>query len=772
MNDQLHTWHIHILGQVQGVGFRPFVYRKAKEKNLTGWVNNGLDGVHVRFNSSRDVAERLLNDFIRDSPPLAIITHTSLHRIDTEPFLEFRIVESTHEGTPNVLLTPDVAICQDCQADINQDHDRRSNYAFTTCTHCGPRYSIVNKLPYDREYTTMHTFGMCPECLEEYKDPENRRYFSQTNSCPKCTIHLWLIDAKNKKEVSTGTKAIGDVVTRWKMGEIVAIKGIGGFLLTCDASNPEVIEKLRARKHRPSKPLALMLYSKNRDSGIQNLSGSEQALLTSQAAPIVLVNNNSLDLPTDVVELIAPQLGHIGVMISYTPLYALLLDLFEKPIVATSGNISNAPIVYKNDDALESLSEIADSFLLNDRDITTPQDDSVIKLTPFRKDKIVIRRSRGFAPTYLNQELTIPKECVLAFGAQLKSTFSFTHQANMYISQYLGDLEDYDTISSFKTTLNHHFEIFGLNPTILLADMHQDYASTKIAEKNSLEREIPIKYIQHHEAHFTAVMAENYLLNSDSPIMGFIWDGTGLGKDGQIWGGEIFLYENQTISRWNHLDYFPFILGDKMPREPRISALSACWSQPEADLILKEKFDSNEWKFYTTLLSSQPKLKTSSMGRLFDAVASILGILDKQTYEGEAAMILEDEARKYLNEHDRNSISSHFPIAEDRYKTPVKFITKAMLLGMLQNESKGKLCALFHILLVEFIKESMVKCRVKRAVFNGGTFQNGMLVDLLQEELGNDFSLYFHKQLSPNDENISFGQVVHHLYIKPGEIES
>ena len=652
----MSTWHVHIEGQVQGVGFRPFVFALAKKFSLKGWVNNTSDGVHIIFNANKKTAVEF-TDQVRDKAPrLSKITAIHRHSIQQKFFDNFQIIHSEEAGEPKLLLTPDFALCEDCRVELHQAQNRRYKYPFITCTNCGPRYSIVRNLPYDRKNTAMDSFQMCPTCNNEYDHPINRRYYSQTNSCPDCGIELTLFDVR-KNIVTTHCEAIIDqIASHWEAGKIVAIKGVGGYLLTCDANNKTAVLKLRKRKHRPSKPFALM-YPNTRALKSFSVERTEAQELENHTSPIVLLVLNEA---ASVLAENAPGLNRVGVMLPYTPLYELLLHKFGKPIIATSGNISNSPIVYTDDKALKELPEIADFILVNNREIVIPQDDSVIQYSFFEKQKIILRRSRGFAPTYINADLKWPSESILAMGAMLKSTFSFLHRGNTYISQYLGDLAHFDTQQNYQHTIQHFLQLFHTRPELILRDKHPEYPSSQFGEQLSVDEHLSIEVIQHHIAHFGAVLGEHNLIHAREPILGVIWDGTGLGDDGQIWGGEFFRYEKYDFLRAYHFDYFDFILGDKMPREPRISALSACWDVMGADQFLKEKFSEMEWKIYGNLLEKENRLQTSSVGRIFDAVASLLGIMDKQTYEGEAAMRLEAIATNYFKKHSLDFSSSYF----------------------------------------------------------------------------------------------------------------
>lgn len=748
----MQTWHIHIKGQVQGVGFRPFVYVLAQEFGLKGWVNNTVDGVHIEFNATLKLAQKVKREISSRSPKLARITSIQLKETEQAFFENFQIIHSDSAGQRNLLLTPDFGMCEDCRRELKVNTNRRYTYPFITCTNCGPRYSIIHSLPYDRIHTKMDTFQMCKNCQVEYENPLDRRYYSQTNSCPNCAIQLYLFDAHNQELQGN---ILEQVVDAWHTGKIIAIKGIGGYLLTCDANNSSAVEELRRRKHRPSKPFALMYPT------LDGLKASkiEKEALESSVSPIVLLND---EIKNADLEVVAPYLSRVGVMLAYTPLYKILLDIFGKPIVATSGNISNSPIVFEDEKAITELTKIADLILVNNRKIVVPQDDSVIQFSPFKKQKIILRRSRGLAPTYINPELESSPKSILAMGAMLKSTFSLLHHQNIYVSQYLGDLAHFDTQENYQKVMDHFLSLFDVEPEVVLLDQHPEYPSTQKGVQLAKKWNIPTQSFQHHIAHFGAILGEHNLIHSEEPILGVIWDGTGLGEDGHIWGGEFFKYENYDFLRCYHFDYFDFILGDKMPKEPRITALSACWDVLGAEDFLKKKFSKIEWQVYIKLLSKKNQLQTSSVGRIFDAVASLLGILDKQTYEGEAAMRLEAIATTYFKQNGLNFSSSYFQEGAHYYRIPTQSLMTNILMDLRKGKPKDWIAAKFHFSLIQLVKIVANNLKIKKIAFSGGVFQNALLVDLLFHHLSSELDLYFHQELSPNDENISFGQLICH----------
>jgi len=549
-------------------------------------------------------------------------------------------------------------------------------------------------------------------------------------------------------------------------GHIIGVKGIGGFLLICDAQNHDKVMELREKKHRPAKPFALLypdIDSANRDF---NLSKKELHELQSAAAPIVLLNSKKHKLTSVLLPLIAPGLNRLGVMVPYAPLLVLIAERLKKPLLATSGNIKGSPIIYSNEEAVESLAGFADYFLLNNREIKVPQDDSVVKFSDKHQQKIVIRRSRGYAPGYLQKAIPTSTadgdssfdESILAMGALLKSTFSIWNNGRSHISQFLGDTMEFDAQVSYERTLNHFTELLQFKPEVILVDKHPAYFSTQKGRELAATHDIPFVEIQHHKAHFWSVLAENLLLDFDAKVLGVVFDGTGMGSDGAVWGGEFFTYENQEIKRLYHLSYFPHILGDKMAREPKLSALSLLQATKMNYNLEKDKFTRDELEFYDKVLDTS-SLKTSSMGRVFDAVSSLLDFCHINTYEGEAAMYLECAAQEFMKKEPNYYEHYEFELSEDGSIDLVKLIS-GMVDDVINALDKGKIAAKFHITLVSIIKEIAIKSMVKSIAFSGGVFQNGLLLDLIIDQLGDDFDLFFHKGLSPNDECISYGQLV------------
>lgn len=754
----MKTWHLHIQGQVQGVGFRPFVYLLAKKMSLKGWVNNTLDGVHIAFNAEAAQAEAFRMAIQQDAPNLAHIQKMSLGNLPSQAFEDFRIIHSDSEGQPSLLISPDFGLCPNCRAELHNPSNRRYRYPFITCTHCGPRYAISQELPYDREHTTMSAFTMCLSCEQEYEQPTDRRYYSQTNACGACGIVLQLFADKTALSDLSTKQILSNIVEAWRAGKIVAIKGIGGYLLTCDAQNEASITRLRSIKQRPRKPFALMFPNLENLAKYAQIQEKEQTHLLSPAAPIVLLKCRP-DAPQDLaLEAIAPQLGKIGVMLPYTPLFELLLQDFGQAIVATSANVSHSPIIFDDVQALSELHDKVDLLLQDNRPLLIPQDDSLLQLSPFKSKKIILRRSRGLAPSYPEVALNLPPETALAFGAMLKSTFAIWHQAQVYLSQYLGDLSNFDCQQHYERSLEHLLHLLKAKPRLLLCDSHPNYPSSQLAEKLAESQGLSLQKVQHHIAHFAAVLAEHDLLVSSEQILGVIWDGTGFGEDGQIWGGEFFIYANYDFQRLAHLAYFPLIAGDKMAREPRLSALALSRNLAEAKPFLEKKFSPTEWQVYQQLLQQKPTLQTSSMGRLFDALAALLGLADQQTYEGEAALYLETLALEYFQKNGLYFTETYTLLAQGQ-SINLNDLLEQLLEDLAKNRNSAWIAAKFHFSLVKLVEQIAHQQSIQTIAFSGGVFQNTLLVDLMIHHLGHKFRLCFHENLSPNDENIAFGQL-------------
>jgi hydrogenase maturation protein HypF len=756
----MQTYHIHINGIVQGVGFRPLVYLLASDMRLNGYVINGSDGLHIFFNSPEETASLFLKKIKQNAPARSKVISAILREAPDVSFTGFKILVEDDAKNKQVLLSPDAALCQHCRNELHDVNNRRYRYPFITCTQCGPRYSIVADLPYERHHTSMQPFTMCSSCRAEYDQVADRRFFSQTNSCSDCGIKLSLFESAASLLSNDSETVLSQIKSQLSKGKIIAVKGIGGYLLLCDANNAQTIQLLRSRKNRPTKPLALLYPDMEKVAACFELKKEEKDLLESNEAPIVLLYTKAEALSSLAIKDIAPGLRRLGVMIPGNPLLDLIAHDFGKPLIATSANISGSPIIYKDEDALTYLFDIADHIVSYDRDILVPQDDSVVQVSKYAGQTIILRRSRGYAPAFLAYEPQT-NDCLLATGAFLKSSFTLSAGGNIFISQFLGSGESYESQQMYRGTLAHLLKTYDAVPHTIMADLHPQYSSHQYALELAEKYDADVKLIQHHEAHFAAVLAENGLLHAPEPILGVIWDGTGLGHDGNIWGGEFFTYADNEMARFHHFDYIPAIAGDKMALQPRISALCACSDMERGPGFLKDKFTDAEWNTYRSLVEST-SLFTSSVGRIFDAVASLLGACDKQTYEGEAAMYLQALAEVYVEKNGFAIDTSYFKESSCYYRIPAASLMQGIIADMEKGKPKGYIVAKFHYSMVGVIGVIAAQAQVQKICFSGGVFQNALLADWIRHEYHDKYQLYFHKDLSPNDENISFGQMVYY----------
>ena len=758
----MQTYHIHISGRVQGVGFRPLVCRLANALGIHGTVANGMDGLHIRLNASPEQANRMMAGILHSAPDNSIVTKHKMTECGHREYEDFRIIASDNGGSVDMLITPDLALCGDCRTALTETNNRRKGYAFTTCLSCGPRYSIMKALPYDRAHTSMSGLGTCASCAHEYEDVRDRRHHSQTNSCPDCAILMhWHVMGRGLERLAQ-EEVINAVSAFIREGRIVAVKGIGGYLLICDATSEDSVMELRKRKHRPFKPFAVMYPDAQTAARDVRLDDIIVEALNNQAAPIVLCPFRDDSPKTGLAkDAIAPGLQRSGIILPYSPMLALLADATNRPLVVTSGNISGAPIVHQDHIALELLGGVADGILTHDIDIVTPQDDSVWQFDG-HGERIIIRRSRGMAPTLHPHTLGAASETILAMGADLKSAFAIHHQDKVYCSQYLGDLEDYRAQQTYLQTIDQLLDLSGGKLHCVLTDMHPGYHSSLEGQRLALDASAELHRYHHHEAHFAAVLAENNLLECTAPVMGMVWDGTGHGADGHSWGGECFIFNEGSVERVMHLDYFPQLLGDKMSREPRLAAWSLLAHRKEVHPLLEKAFGKEESAFYRKLLQQGKHGLTSSMGRLIDGVAAILGIRDLNTYEGQAAMELEALASKANTDACEPYI---MPIRNNRidWRPMIDMILEDMEAGADRSVTAFR----FLKTLAGLVIDSARHLQISRIAISGGVFQNALLNTLIRDRLEPGMTLFTHIHLSPNDECIALGQLaLHHVKMK------
>lgn len=757
----METYHIHINGIVQGVGFRPMVFQLASAMGINGYVMNGNNGVHVFFNASEADAHKLFHDIKHHAPAQAKIISASLQKTTDKTFEGFAVLmDDNSGGKKQVLLPPDIATCSTCSQELHDETNRRYRYPFITCTQCGPRYSIIKTLPYERHGTAMHSFDMCQNCSGEYEDIGDRRFFSQTNSCSICGIQLTIWGSAAIKISNDTSNVLLRIKSYLSAGNIVAVKGIGGYLLLCDAAMPGTIELLRKRKHRRSKPFAVLYHGINEVDKYYEVNDCEKKLLQGKEAPIVLLRPKK-DIAVNIcLTQVAPGLNKIGVMLPYSPLLDIISGDYGKPLIATSANISGSPIIYKDADALEYLFNIADYVVSYNREIAVPQDDSVVQVSRNSQQPLIIRRSRGYAPSLL-QYAPRTNECILATGAFLKSSFTLSVNGNVFVSQFLGSGESYESQQMYRNTQEHLLGLYSVKPTTIVTDKHHGYFSHRYAVEFSQKDGCAIQFVQHHEAHFAAVLAENNLLHTSHAVLGIIWDGTGLGNDGNIWGGEFFVYQHSEMVRHSHFDYFPTITADKMAQQPRISAICTTSGTVMGNAILKEKFMSIEWNNYQKLIC-KATLFSSSVGRIFDAVASILNLGDMQEYEGEAAMYLQVLAEEYVAANGFIMDGHYFEGANCDSNIPTAYLMQGILEDSKNGKAKPYIAAKLHYSLVCLVDIVARQVNTDMICFSGGVFQNTLLVDWIRQLYDDKYRLFFHKNLSPNDENISFGQLVYY----------
>ncbi|GGP02784.1 carbamoyltransferase [Cloacibacterium rupense] len=727
----------------------------AEEFQLKGYVSNDELGVVILCQGEN--VEDFFKEIHRRNPKSSEIIFSKIKKIETTEIFENFYIKPTEKNVViDIPLTPDFATCQSCENEIFDEKNPRYFYPFTTCTQCGPRYSITKKFPFERENTVIEVFKMCPNCLAEYRNPDNVRFHSQTNSCPNCGIQIWLKDNQGEEFKGTNKDIFEKLTEELSKGKIIALKNTAGYLLMCDATNSEAVSELRKRKRRPTKPFAVLFSGISIMQEYLEISELQIQHFKSSESPIIVTKiKDKKDLAFDEI---SPNMNSVGAMFPYSGMLKLISKTFGKPLIATSGNFHGSPICSTTEEAEQILGKIADFFLHNTLEIHHPQDDSVIKFSPKHQQKIVFRRSRGFAPNYffaeelieLNQE----KKKILSLGGDLKNTFTVVPNNHVYISEYIGDLANFETYERFEKTVKSYQKIFNFSPEIILKDLHPKYENQNIISKFS---NFQTQEIQHHKAHFASILGEKKLWNKEK-VLGIVWDGIGFGTSDEIWGGEFFLFKNQKMDRVAQLENFAWILGDKMSKSPKISALSI--SENSEDL--KFAFDENEWKIYTNLIEKS-EVKTSSMGRFFDAVSFVLGNEKPIFFEGESAMWLEKISQQAF---ENNIKFTDYLEGENFENIPTKKIFSKIMEEKKSGRNAGEIGLNFHYTLIKAIEKIAEKFEVKELAFSGGVWQNALLIDLAIDVLGEKFMLYFHEKLSPNDENISFGQLNYYLNLK------
>ena len=739
---------VKLKGAVQGVGFRPFVYRIAKELGLKGYVINDSKGVEIEVEGEEELLHRFLLRLSEEKPPLARIYSREVLFLEPAGYKDFEIRKSDEKGEKEVLILPDISTCEDCLRELFDPKNRRYRYPFINCTNCGPRFTIIEKLPYDRKNTTMKVFKMCEECEEEYKNPLDRRFHAQPNACPRCGPHVFLYDVKGNL-VAEKEKALDKLVKFIKEGKIIAVKGIGGFHLICDATNEKAVGELRKRKRRKEKPFAVMFKDLKQLENYASPTELEKALLLSPERPIVLVEKKKELAPS-----VAPYLKRIGAFLPYSPLHHLILSSLDFPVVATSGNISDEPIVKDNKEAFEKLSELSDFILIHQRDIRRRCDDSVVKVVG--GIPTFIRRSRGYAP--LPVELPYSsKRKVLAVGGMLKNTFAIAFGNKAIPSQHIGDIDSITNLNTFEKEVYDFMELYEFEPEIVVCDLHPRYETTKWAERFAREREIKLVKVQHHYAHILSCMAENKVKDK---VLGIAWDGTGYGEDGTLWGGEFLVCDYRSYERAFHFKPFRLIGGEKAVKEPRRVALSLLFELFGEKAIgmelptlnaFGEKEVENLFKVWKSGINSP---FSSSVGRLFDAVSSLLGIKHILSYEGQGAMMIEDL-------YDPNE-KGFYPYSMDGKK----IVWDEIISGLIEEKDVRKASTRFINTLARICLDIAKELEIPNVCLSGGVMQNDPLVSRIKELLEEKgFKVFTHQRVSPNDSGLCIGQAFYGMVI-------
>jgi len=780
---------IDVKGRVQGVGFRPVVYRYAKERGLSGWVSNTSEGVVIEVEGDSEEIDDFLKTLKAFPPRQAKITALSTYLLPVKNEGQFSILPSIAKAKIRTQVSPDIATCPECLKELLDPTNRRYLYPFINCTNCGPRFTIVKSIPYDRDKTTMGNFAMCPQCQEEYNDPLNRRFHAQPNACPQCGPQVTLVHNSGATQ-SSGPEAVRETIRLLREGKIIAIKGLGGFHLACDATNDRAVGDLRGRKYRENKPFALMASNLETVRKYCEVSPEEEELLISWKRPIVLLKKKPF---SPISEKVAPNNSYLGFMLPYTPLHYLLFQESLAVLVMTSGNISDEPIAYENKEAMSRLKGIADYFLLHDRDIYIRCDDSVTRifpsaslgsepgetsdplrgeplLTPTTHSEIVIRRSRGYVPSPLRVPCSFKNE-ILACGAHLKNTFALAKGDEVIVSHHIGDIENLETLRAFEKGIEHFKRLFDIEPVIIARDLHPEYLSTRYAENlQIINPELRILSIQHHHAHIASCLADNGV--SNRKLIGVSFDGTGFGTDGNIWGGEFLIADYADFQRVAHLKYVPLPGGEQAIREPWRMAASYLYETfgPEflgLGLDFISRLDKDKWRVLERMIKQGVNSPlVSSVGRLFDAVSSLLGLRDRITYEGQAAVELEMAMEQFPS--SKLEIQSYGYEIENRDQIYI-IDPRSVIMGVVSDLQRGisasSISRKFHNTVVEIIVDLCKRINKREGLsevaLSGGVFQNMFLLSRAFNRLSREgFKVYLHHRVPTNDGGISLGQAV------------
>ena len=762
--------HIAIRGAVQGVGFRPFIYKLANELNLSGYVLNNSSGVFIEAEGNEPILRTFLSRIEADKPKLSVITSLEHSFLDPLGYSKFEIKESQENEDISALILPDIAVCDDCLKEMLNPNDRRYLYPFINCTNCGPRFSIIESLPYDRPNTSMKNFKMCDKCREEYENPSDRRFHAQPIACPECGPQLFLWD-ENGNIISEKQSALKQTINFIRQGKIIALKGLGGFQLLVDSTNDEALRELRKRKHREEKPFALMFPSIESVKEVCEVSEIEERVLCSPESSIVLLKRKSkIGNPclagrlakSEISVTVAPHNPYLGAMLPYTPLHHLLMKELNLPVVATSANLAEEPICIDEYEAIGRLKRIADYYLIHNRPIVRHVDDSIVRVIMNRE--LVMRRARGYAPlpVMVNEKFDLLKEkTILAVGGHLKNTVALKKGNNIFISQHIGDLSTEESNKTFKKVIADFKLLYNAEPDEIISDLHPEYISTKYAKQLSEN----IEQVQHHYAHVAACRFENQV---EGEALGVSWDGTGYGLDGTVWGGEFFLTDDVSFKHFGTFRSFKLPGGEKAIKEPRRSLSGILFEIAGVSFVnefsdlIENKFTSAEIGILINMLSKNINSPiTSSAGRLFDAVSSLLGICDRTNYEGQAAMMLE-----FAGDLKENG-SYPFELKEkDKLIIDWQSIIISMIKDLRKDIKSSVISTKFHNTLAKVILEVAKKSEMSKVVLSGGCFQNALLtertINLLQE---NNYKVYWHQRIPPNDGGISLGQIAAYMML-------
>ncbi len=789
--EPISAYHIQVKGVVQGVGFRPFVYGLATRLHLKGWVINTSAGVVIEVEGPPSALDEFLQDLVRDAPPISRIEEIESQPIPRNGYARFEIRESKEEAG-YVLVSPDIATCEACLEELFNPDDRRYRYPFINCTNCGPRFTIIMDVPYDRPLTTMASFKMCPACQSEYEDPLNRRFHAQPNACPVCGPRIWLAPSKAEdREALTPpegrpghSEVLKEAARLLRSGTILALKGLGGFHLACDATRFQPLRTLRERKRRPRKPLAVMMSNLEEIRSHCIMTREEESLLTSKSCPIVLLKWKS---ESNISQEVAPGNRYLGVMLPYTPLHHILLEDVGRPLVMTSGNLSEEPIAQDNEEAWRRLRHLADGFLFHNRRIYARYDDSVwfAPEIPNEKNQIVrlaqpLRRSRGYAPFPL--KLPYSSSSVLACGPELKNTFCITRDQYAFVSQHVGDMENLETLEHFETSIALYEKLFRLKPEALIHDLHPDYLSTHYAKERALKDHLPLIEVQHHHAHIASCLVNNGLTE---PVIGVAMDGTGFGLDGQVWGGEWLIADLGGFQRVAWLQPLPLPGGNAGVRNPgraAIAYLHKLFEEIPGLPFLSNLNDAEVKTVQTQVEKGINVVMTSSAGRLFDVAAAMAGGLVRVTYEAQAAIEMEmvSEMTHQFYPYDLrpgNRIltwgnEKGIPGTKTSYEVGLKPLIKSMIDEVLAGNSFSRIGGSFHRTLARMIAEvSQLLSRatgIEKVALSGGCFQNRLLFRMTIEEIQKrGLHPLLHHHVPANDGCISLGQAaIGHFALK------